>query len=117
MSLKPPPLFDWIDKEFGRVDFRANAILPAQVMNPGMEQRIAADPVVEQKWCSGIRERIEPTDSDPPAARPRRAHVQRSRDEGPPGRCGHVHVAAPLCPIAMLSTGLLSNQGPWSSEA
>lgn len=33
---------------------RVNAILPAQVMNPGMEQRIAADPVIEKKWLSGI---------------------------------------------------------------
>ena len=33
---------------------RVNAILPAQVLNPGMEQRIAADPVIEEKWLSGI---------------------------------------------------------------
>ena len=33
---------------------RVNAILPAQVMNPGMEQRIAADPVIKKKWLSGI---------------------------------------------------------------
>ena len=33
---------------------RVNAIIPAQVMNPGMEQRIAADPVIERKWLSGI---------------------------------------------------------------
>ena len=33
---------------------RVNAILPAQVMNPGMEQRVAADPVIAAKWLSGI---------------------------------------------------------------
>lgn len=33
---------------------RVNAILPAQVMNPGLEQRIAADPAIERKWLSGI---------------------------------------------------------------
>ena len=33
---------------------RVNAILPAQVMNPGLEQRIAADPQLEVKFLSGI---------------------------------------------------------------
>ena len=33
---------------------RVNAILPAQVNNPGIEKRIAADPTIEQKWLSGI---------------------------------------------------------------
>lgn len=33
---------------------RVNAILPAQVMNPGIEQRIAADPTIERRWLSGI---------------------------------------------------------------
>ncbi|MFM8892974.1 MAG: SDR family NAD(P)-dependent oxidoreductase [Planctomycetia bacterium] len=33
---------------------RVNAILPAQVMNPGLEQRIAADPEIASKWLSGI---------------------------------------------------------------
>jgi NAD(P)-dependent dehydrogenase (short-subunit alcohol dehydrogenase family) len=33
---------------------RVNAILPAQVMNPSLEKRIAADPTLEAKWLSGI---------------------------------------------------------------
>ena len=33
---------------------RVNAILPAQVMNPSLEKRIAADPSIEQRWLSGI---------------------------------------------------------------
>ena len=33
---------------------RVNAILPAQVMNPSLEKRIAADPRMERKWLSGI---------------------------------------------------------------
>ncbi len=33
---------------------RVNAILPAQVRNPGIEQRIAASPAIEQQWLSGI---------------------------------------------------------------
>ena len=33
---------------------RVNAILPAQVVNPNLEQRMAADPAVKEKWLSGI---------------------------------------------------------------
>jgi NAD(P)-dependent dehydrogenase (short-subunit alcohol dehydrogenase family) len=33
---------------------RVNAILPAQVINAGMEQRMAADPALREKWLSGI---------------------------------------------------------------
>jgi NAD(P)-dependent dehydrogenase (short-subunit alcohol dehydrogenase family) len=33
---------------------RVNAILPAQVRNPALEARIAADPAIERKWLSGI---------------------------------------------------------------
>lgn len=33
---------------------RVNAILPAQVVNPGLEQRMAADPTIRDKWLSGI---------------------------------------------------------------
>lgn len=33
---------------------RVNAILPAQVRNPSLERRIAADPAIERKWLSGI---------------------------------------------------------------
>jgi NAD(P)-dependent dehydrogenase (short-subunit alcohol dehydrogenase family) len=33
---------------------RVNAILPAQVENPGLEQRMAADPKLREKFLSGI---------------------------------------------------------------
>lgn len=33
---------------------RVNAILPAQVMNAGIKKRIAADPMIERTWLSGI---------------------------------------------------------------
>jgi len=33
---------------------RVNAILPAQVLNPGLEERIAADPAIARQWLSGI---------------------------------------------------------------
>ena len=33
---------------------RVNAILPAQVLNPGLEKRIAADPSLQDKFLSGI---------------------------------------------------------------
>src|SRR5439155_3016748 len=33
---------------------RVNAILPAQVVNPGLEERMAADPALRDKWLSGI---------------------------------------------------------------
>ncbi len=33
---------------------RVNAILPAQVINAGMEQRMTADPPLRDKWLSGI---------------------------------------------------------------
>ena len=33
---------------------RVNAILPAQVVNPGLEKRMAADPALEAKFLSGI---------------------------------------------------------------
>jgi NAD(P)-dependent dehydrogenase (short-subunit alcohol dehydrogenase family) len=33
---------------------RVNAILPAQVMNPGLEKRIAADPKLKDRFLSGI---------------------------------------------------------------
>ncbi len=43
---------------------RVNAILPAQVVNPSLEKRMAADPAMKEKWLSGIpRGRLgEPTD-------------------------------------------------------
>ena len=33
---------------------RVNAILPAQVINPSLEKRMAADPSIKDKWLSGI---------------------------------------------------------------
>jgi NAD(P)-dependent dehydrogenase (short-subunit alcohol dehydrogenase family) len=33
---------------------RVNAILPAQVLNPGLEKRIAADPALEDRFLDGI---------------------------------------------------------------
>ena len=33
---------------------RVNAILPAQVVNPSLEKRMAADPAMKEKWLSGI---------------------------------------------------------------
>jgi NAD(P)-dependent dehydrogenase (short-subunit alcohol dehydrogenase family) len=33
---------------------RVNAILPAQVINPGLEQRMAAEPALREKFLSGI---------------------------------------------------------------
>ena len=33
---------------------RVNAILPAQVLNPSLEKRIAADPALQDKFLSGI---------------------------------------------------------------
>ena len=43
-----------LSTEWAARGVRVNAILPAQVMNPGIEQRIAADPAMEAKWLSGI---------------------------------------------------------------
>jgi len=43
-----------LSTEWAARGVRVNAILPAQVMNPGIEQRIAADPAIEKKWLSGI---------------------------------------------------------------
>ncbi len=43
-----------LSTEWASKGVRVNAILPAQVMNPSLEKRIAADPSMEQKWLSGI---------------------------------------------------------------
>lgn len=43
-----------LSTEWAARGIRVNAILPAQVMNPGMAQRIADDPSMETKWLSGI---------------------------------------------------------------
>jgi NAD(P)-dependent dehydrogenase (short-subunit alcohol dehydrogenase family) len=53
-----------LSTEWAAHGIRCNAILPAQVMNPSLEKRIASDPSIEQKWLSGIpRGRLgKPTD-------------------------------------------------------
>ncbi len=53
-----------LSTEWASRGVRVNAILPAQVMNPSLEKRIAADPAIEQRWLSGIpRGRLgQPTD-------------------------------------------------------
>lgn len=43
-----------LSTEWAGKGVRVNAILPAQVMNPSLEKRIAADPAIEKKWLSGI---------------------------------------------------------------
>lgn len=43
-----------LSTEWAAGGVRVNAILPAQVLNPGLEQRIAAWPPLEQQFLSGI---------------------------------------------------------------
>lgn len=43
-----------LSTEWASRGVRVNAILPAQVLNPSLEKRIAADPTIEQQWLSGI---------------------------------------------------------------
>jgi NAD(P)-dependent dehydrogenase (short-subunit alcohol dehydrogenase family) len=43
-----------LSTEWASRGVRVNAILPAQVLNPGLEQRIAADPPLRDKFLSGI---------------------------------------------------------------
>jgi NAD(P)-dependent dehydrogenase (short-subunit alcohol dehydrogenase family) len=43
-----------LSTEWAASGVRVNAILPAQVTNPGMAQRIATDPALERQWLSGI---------------------------------------------------------------
>jgi len=43
-----------LSTEWASRGVRVNAILPAQVLNPSLEKRIAADPSIEQRWLSGI---------------------------------------------------------------
>lgn len=43
-----------LSTEWARRGVRVNAILPAQVVNPGLEQRMAADPTLKDRWLSGI---------------------------------------------------------------
>lgn len=43
-----------LSTEWASRGIRVNAILPAQVMNPGLEKRIAENPAMKEKWLSGI---------------------------------------------------------------
>ena len=43
-----------LSTEWAGQGVRVNAILPAQVINPGLEQRMATDPALKQKFLSGI---------------------------------------------------------------
>ena len=43
-----------LSTEWAASGVRVNAILPAQVMNPGLERRIADDPAMERTWLAGI---------------------------------------------------------------
>jgi NAD(P)-dependent dehydrogenase (short-subunit alcohol dehydrogenase family) len=53
-----------LSTEWASRGVRVNSILPAQVMNPSLEKRIAADPSIRDRWLSGIpRGRMgQPTD-------------------------------------------------------
>src|SRR5688500_15965343 len=43
-----------LSTEWASRGVRVNAILPAQVMNPGLAKRMTADPSMQEKWLSGI---------------------------------------------------------------
>ncbi|MBI2687246.1 MAG: SDR family oxidoreductase [Acidobacteria bacterium] len=43
-----------LSTEWSSSGIRVNAILPAQVLNPGLDARIAADPLLKDKFLSGI---------------------------------------------------------------
>lgn len=43
-----------LSTEWAASGVRVNAILPAQVINPGLEKRIADDPAIERRFLSGI---------------------------------------------------------------
>lgn len=43
-----------LSTEWSSQGVRVNAILPAQVLNPGLEKRIAADPGLQDRFLSGI---------------------------------------------------------------
>ncbi|MSR32911.1 MAG: SDR family oxidoreductase [Gemmataceae bacterium] len=43
-----------LSTEWARRGVRVNAILPAQVKNPSLEKRMAADPGLENQWLMGI---------------------------------------------------------------
>lgn len=43
-----------LSTEWSALGVRVNAILPAQVVNPSLEKRMAADPNIKAQWLSGI---------------------------------------------------------------
>jgi NAD(P)-dependent dehydrogenase (short-subunit alcohol dehydrogenase family) len=43
-----------LSTEWSSLGVRVNAILPAQVVNPSLEKRMAQDPSLKPKWLSGI---------------------------------------------------------------
>ena len=43
-----------LSTEWSALGVRVNAILPAQVLNPGLEKRIEADPVLQDRFLQGI---------------------------------------------------------------
>jgi NAD(P)-dependent dehydrogenase (short-subunit alcohol dehydrogenase family) len=43
-----------LSTEWSALGVRVNAILPAQVVNPSLVKRMAADPNIESQWLSGI---------------------------------------------------------------
>jgi NAD(P)-dependent dehydrogenase (short-subunit alcohol dehydrogenase family) len=43
-----------LSTEWASRGVRVNSILPAQVTNPSLEKRMAADPSMKEKWLSGI---------------------------------------------------------------
>jgi NAD(P)-dependent dehydrogenase (short-subunit alcohol dehydrogenase family) len=43
-----------LSTEWASRGVRVNAILPAQVLNPSLEQRIQSNPGIEAQWLSGI---------------------------------------------------------------
>jgi NAD(P)-dependent dehydrogenase (short-subunit alcohol dehydrogenase family) len=43
-----------LSTEWSALGVRVNAILPAQVLNPGLEKRIAADPSLKDRFLQGI---------------------------------------------------------------
>ena len=43
-----------LSTEWAGRGIRVNAILPAQVVNPGLQERMAADPNLKQQFLSGI---------------------------------------------------------------
>jgi NAD(P)-dependent dehydrogenase (short-subunit alcohol dehydrogenase family) len=43
-----------LSTEWGAAGVRVNSVLPAQVVNPSLEARMAADPTLEDRWLCGI---------------------------------------------------------------